>query len=82
MTCPDPIERAILDAATRVLARRATALRDKAAGLTSTIPDRDGRDVPVVDPRACIAIGTAALLDAIAADLETVSQTQTQAKAT
>ena len=72
----------MLDAAARVLSRRSASLRDKAAGLTSTIPDKDGRDAAVIDSRGCVAIGTADLLDAIGADLfDDLSSTDTRTAA-
>ncbi len=63
-------KRAITDAALRVLHRRASSLRDRAAGHISTTPDKEGRNVPIVVPKARVMLNTAALLEACAADLQ------------
>jgi hypothetical protein len=62
------LERAMIEGATRVLNRRAAALRKVAADHTFKV-EHNGHDVLVAEPEATIALGTARLLDEAAADV-------------
>ena len=66
------IERAIIEAAHRVLTRRAAALRDRAGRSTSSI-EHEGRAITIVSPEATVALGTAALFEECAAEIKAVS---------
>ena len=65
----DPIERAIIGAACRVLDRHAQRLRTNAARLTSTTLDGAGREVTIREPEALTMLTTAAFFDECASDL-------------
>ena len=67
---PDPIEVAIIAATVQVLARRAAALRQRAAGLITTTTDAAGKPVKINTPEAVVMTGTAEFFEGCVADLE------------
>lgn len=63
------LETAFAIGAHRALTKRAAALRETAARLTTTTTDNAGRTVTIADPEAITALGTAQLFEACATDL-------------
>ncbi|WP_131113672.1 hypothetical protein [Lichenihabitans psoromatis] len=66
---PDAFEIALINATVRVFARRADALRKRAAALTTTTSDAAGRTVTIYEPEAVVMLSTAALFEACACDV-------------